>query len=380
MQLQNEPSRIPTLDGWRGVAILLVLVNHALFYSRFKNLFFAQQGRTAVDIFFVISGYIITARLLDEGNQLNLTAFYRRRAFRILPPVFVYLFILIAFAVFGFVHNVVPSELLGSLFFFRNFQLRGAYTGHLWSLAIEEQFYLLWPALLAFLRPRRALYAASIGALACAIWRHHCLAAAEASGQSLYYVSLRTDCRFDGLLIGCCMAILTTTPSARAWIRRIVPKETPFLCGFPAILLLSHSRGLPSIWFYFLTAIAIAATLFAEQGLAYKWLNLPALAWIGRISYGLYVYQQIFLLHPLEATSVPLWQTVPFNLLGTLTVATASFYFIERPLIRMAQRRGSGRLSEVSDSRSIPNFDNDNALPAISATGPESVYPISPRL
>ena len=343
MQATAESARIPTLDGWRGVSILLVLLSHAALYSRFHNLFWAQQGRTAVDIFFLISGYIITARLLDEGDDLNLPAFYYRRAFRILPPVALYLFVIAALSALRLIHGVTPSELLSSLLFFRNYHLPpsgGIYTGHFWSLAIEEHFYLLWPGLLAFLRPRRALYAASIGAIACALWRHHCFAAAAPSGSSLYFISLRTDCRLDGLLIGCCLAILTSSPSAsalsvRSWIRRNVPKETPILCGFPAIYLLTHSRGLPSLWLYLVIAIALGATLFAEPGLVHKFLNLRPLAWIGRISFGLYVYQQVFLLHPTDAP-IPHWQLFPLNLLLLFAVATLSYYFFERPISRIA--------------------------------------------
>ncbi|HXS13696.1 MAG TPA: acyltransferase [Acidobacteriaceae bacterium] len=340
MQPIDRAVRIPTLDGWRGVAILAVLINHIAFSTRFRIFLWAQQGLTAVDVFFVISGYIITARLLQEGGELNLTAFYCRRAIRILPPVIVYLSALAAFAAIGLVHGVTPAELLGSLFFFRNYQPllppdHGVYTIHFWSLAVEEHFYFLWPALLAFLRPRRALYLASIGALACALWRHYYLVAAVAGGRSLYLASLRTDCRFDGLLIGCSLAILTSSPSARAWIRRNVPKETPILCGFPALLLVASAPNLPSLWLYLLIGIALGATLFAEQGVAHKWLNLPPLVWLGRISYGLYVYQEVFLMHPGNALHRP-WQSFPLNLLLSLSVATVSYYVFERPLSRMA--------------------------------------------
>jgi peptidoglycan/LPS O-acetylase OafA/YrhL len=334
--------RIPTLDGWRGIAILMVLLDHAAFQSHLDQKLWAQQGRTGVDIFFVISGYIITARLLQEGDHIDLSAFYLRRAVRILPPVTVYLACIALFAWVGLLHDVTRSDLMGSLLFFRNYQMAahpgGTYTGHFWSLAIEEHFYLLWPGLLVLLRPRRALYAAAIGAPLCALWRIHCYAVNPDAGKSLFFVAIRTDCRLDGLLIGCALALILRHDSARKWVRTNFPKETPLLCCFPILLILSRSQGLPSIWLYLLIVVALCSTLLVQEGLAYKWLNYPPLIWLGRISYGLYVYEGVFLIHSLHATHIPLLQRFPINLCASLAAAVASFYLLERPLMRLVRK------------------------------------------
>ncbi|HEV2662154.1 MAG TPA: hypothetical protein VGU68_16220, partial [Ktedonobacteraceae bacterium] len=111
-------------------------------------------------------------------------------------------------------------------------------------------------------------------------------------------------------------------------------------------------------------AIAIGSTLFVHEGLVYKWLNLPALAWIGRISYGVYVYQEIFLMHPLHAQHLPRWQMFPLNLVLLFFLATASYYFFERPISRIAHRRfaasrPSAALVTVRDQESTyPELSN----------------------
>src|SRR5664279_2128555 len=118
--------RISTLDGWRGVAILLVLADHATQHSRFTGKMWASLGSFGVDIFFVLSGYIITARLIEERAEystITLSSFYKRRAFRILPLVVTYLFTLSVLSLFVDLVDFHWSEVAASLFFFRNYQI-----------------------------------------------------------------------------------------------------------------------------------------------------------------------------------------------------------------------------------------------------------------
>src|SRR4051812_39674608 len=143
---------LPTLDGWRGVAVLMVIVFHALAspYPVFRPL-----GGLGVSIFFALSGLLICNRLLAEfgrGGRIDLPGFYVRRAFRILPPAFAYLAALAALGA------ATPPELGSCLLFWRNYYTGGGWcTGHFWSLAVEEHFYLFFPVLLAWAGPRRAL-------------------------------------------------------------------------------------------------------------------------------------------------------------------------------------------------------------------------------
>jgi peptidoglycan/LPS O-acetylase OafA/YrhL len=164
---------LPTLDGWRAIAILAVIACHASgsyfypwgSYPSDSGLWIASLlGDKGVEIFFAISGFLICTRLLQEHHdtgRIGLKSFYLRRAFRILPPYFLYLVILASIAAAGVV-QVAPIEWWSCGFFFRNYipdlapPFSGWYTGHFWSLSIEEHFYLFWPLMLVLCGNARA--------------------------------------------------------------------------------------------------------------------------------------------------------------------------------------------------------------------------------
>jgi peptidoglycan/LPS O-acetylase OafA/YrhL len=343
-------NRIRTLDGWRGIAILLVMVDHLARNTTLEHQSWAQLGFFGVDIFFVLSGYIITARLLEEresSSTISLARFYQRRAFRILPPVVVYLALLCALSIFRDC-DLSPSQVAGSLFFFRNYQIAGNVAGistaHFWSLSIEEHFYLFWPLLLLRSGNRRALWIALMGALACGLWRiYDCAHPYGTIGRLLPGSDpglriLRTDLRLDGLLIGCALAILMSRAGVRSFILKNFPKETPLVCGALIFFEMRWHLGMPTLTKYILVAVSLASTLVVEEGLAYKWLNARLLVWIGTLSYSIYVWQQIFLfniaiLHPLGILNF-----FPYSLLGALVVACCSYYFLEQPMQRLGKR------------------------------------------
>jgi len=197
--------RIPTLDGWRGIAILLVLVNHFRVASGPEDwsYYLGQQG---VAIFFVLSGYLISSNLLREretNGKIALPRFYMRRFLRLAPTAICYLL---------FVKLVMRVRILPVLFFYRNYVEGSAFTGQFWSLSIEEQFYLAWPLFLVALRPRVALGVALGGAFSVAAWRFF-------STQEMMYTywwgTARTQYRADALLLGCALAILMRWTRAR---------------------------------------------------------------------------------------------------------------------------------------------------------------------
>jgi len=175
---------LKTLDGWRAIAITAVLFDHAVAYSplgRYPRLAaVAHIGPNGVSLFFAISGFLICSRLLEEqadwGN-INLTGFYIRRACRILPPAMLYLIAIGILSLFGTI-TVTWAEWWSSVFFFRNYLPgsaisggSGGYTIHYWSLAVEEHFYLLWPAALVFFGKRKARWFALLLAASIAVWR-----------------------------------------------------------------------------------------------------------------------------------------------------------------------------------------------------------------
>lgn len=343
-------NRIPTLDGWRGIAILLVMLDHAALGSRFNSQPWAHLGYFGVDIFFVLSGYIITARLLEEregSSTINLLRFYQRRAFRILPLVLTYLGSLCILSLFRNV-DLSPSQALSSLFFFRNYQVAGdpagITTGHFWSLSVEEHFYLMWPLLLFRFGNRRSLWIALFGAVGCGLWRiYDCAHPNGPVGRLLPGVDsglrmIRTDARLDGLLIGCALAILLSRRNVRDFVLKNFPKETPLLCGALIFFKMQWSLGYPTLTNYGLIAVSLASTLIVKEGLVYKWLNLRFLVWIGTVSFSLYVWQEFFLIHTSVLYPAGVLNVFPYNLMSLFVVASCSYYFIENPMQRLGKR------------------------------------------
>jgi peptidoglycan/LPS O-acetylase OafA/YrhL len=214
----HDHTRLPALDGLRGVAILLVLVHHvrSVFVPHLHPSL-VTGGFLGVDLFFVLSGFLITGLLLDEFRDrqgVSLPSFYRRRFMRLYPALVV---LLVAHAIYA-VRAGIPSEverdqLVSVLFYFSNWRetlIIPEGTGHLWSLAVEEQFYLLWPLVLVGLlwltHARRShigpIIAAGVATIALyRAWRWH-------DGMAFLFVYQRTDMRADALLIGAFAAVL----------------------------------------------------------------------------------------------------------------------------------------------------------------------------
>ena len=216
----NQPiQRIPTLDGWRGIAILMVLSDHlqrSFFLGPYGGHEWLMTGQHGVTLFFVLSGYLITSRLLSEP-KIDLKSFYIRRFFRLMPCAWTYLLALwiVGIAVHA---TIVGSDAWSCLFFVRNYipwheSATNMRTGHFWSLSIEEQFYLAWPPLLALLGRKRSPWLAVSGIVLCAAYRYHFWH--QYSGG---LVSQHTEVRIDALLYGCVFAILLRLPQLRRWI------------------------------------------------------------------------------------------------------------------------------------------------------------------
>jgi peptidoglycan/LPS O-acetylase OafA/YrhL len=338
-----------------------VVANHASLYSQAPDKLWSQSGLLGVDIFFVLSGYIITNRLLMERERsgtVNMKSFYLRRAFRILPLVFAFLISLCLLSQFVDLFHISRKEIVASLLLFRNYQEAlhpntGVYTSHFWSLSIEEHFYLLWPALFLWAGKRRALPLAAVGAMVCAMWRLH--ARLHPTTIPFHFTVMRTEFRMDGLLVGCGLAILLTNPNVGRFIYRNFPKETPLFCAFLIFFNELHTGGEPSLTTFVFIAVALASMLVVEEGLAHKWMNNRALVWLGSISYSLYVWQQLFLYRPaVEIAPLGRLSLFPFNLLAAIAVACCSYYFLEKPLIgigkRIDSRNRSRRIQQSLES------------------------------
>lgn len=351
--------RVAALDGWRGVAILLVIVNHRADSTRFEAHLWSILGGMGVDMFFVISGYIITTILLrerDRSGTICLSRFYLRRVFRLLPAAYVYLGVIVVLSRFVDLYSFTPWEVVSFLLFFRNYWAWlhphiGLYSSHLWSLAVEEHFYLVWPVSLLLVDERKAAWIAAALACGCAGWRlwsFHETAPALMRG-----LSMRTDMRADGLLLGCLLAIVLRSGRVRGLIYRNVPKETPILCGFPILLLEQRNLGYSSFVVSLLLTLAIASTLVVDEGLAYRWVTSRPMVAIGTVSYSLYLWQELLLARPaFGIRPLGLLNTFPCDFIALAAAVICSYYFVERPFIRFGASL-AGRSVEAAVMRAL---------------------------
>lgn len=335
--------RIRTLDGWRAIAILLVIWCHAagsIWPAGNDFLNYAKLGALGVDVFFALSGILITRLLIQEYEQsgrISLKAFYIRRAFRVQLPSYFYL------AVIG-VCSMIWSreEFFSSVFFLRNyFDVGGPYTSHLWSLAVEEHFYLIWPAFLAVASVKYGQRVALVAATGIGLWRalaSHLLPLLFSGAFAPY----RTDYRIDSLFWGCAFAFVLHR-------RESIKATLPFIAAY-VIVGQFDASSVHRLLFAVAFPLAITATATNPEWLASRVLDCSALRWIAKISYGLYLWQGVFLVQ--SVNSPHWWQRFPVNVLMAFAVAAIAYRFIDAPLQRIGHRianasRGTPRPHEV---------------------------------
>src|SRR5579862_5932438 len=215
---------LPTLDGWRACAVMAVIVSHFAYSSSIVNnaphwvhYVLIGSGVKGVQLFFAISGFLITSRLIEERNlsgRISLKRFYVRRVCRILPPAMTYLIVIALLGVAG----LIPIEWkywVSAVCFFRNYMPVGGGTVldiHYWTLSVEEQFYLIWPALLVLFGVARGKYTAAVLTFAVWIWRW--MATYQIWGARVGQGDWsRAEMCFDGLLIGCFFALILDSPT-----------------------------------------------------------------------------------------------------------------------------------------------------------------------
>ncbi|HEY8794707.1 MAG TPA: acyltransferase [Gemmatimonadaceae bacterium] len=344
---------IPTLDGWRAVAIIAVMASHAGHsYSAplGRDSFFDRisSGTHGVNLFFAISGLLITSRLLEEwdtAGRVSLKRFYIRRAFRILPPALLYLACVALLGAIGLL-PVVREEFVAATLFYRNYlpailgpRGAGFFTSHYWSLGVEEHFYLFWPALLLFAGRKRALPVAIIVAVLVAVWRHF-----EAWREIMLYNAIqptyfaRSDTRIDSIMWGVVAALALSRPEVRAWIERYLSTIVmlAFAALYGAIVFRYGTR--PTFWEAMIVPVIVVGTVLRPYSIVGKALENPVMRWIGRLSYSLYLWEFFFVYYPGVPTTLGVWQTFPVNLIATVACAAASYYLVERPLVRLGHR------------------------------------------
>jgi peptidoglycan/LPS O-acetylase OafA/YrhL len=348
----KRPSRIPSLDGLRAVSIFMVVALHTL--QRFSITHHVAYGwyspLNGVPIFFEISGFLITSLLLQEHEKtgsISLRDFYIRRVFRILPPLYFYIAVVVLLGVLGRL-ELYKLSLISAVFFFHNVAPDPSMWSleHLWSISVEEQFYLWWPcALVLCLRrsPAAGRKAAAMIAFVILIispplrvlfgmQRHHPL---------LHEIGIRFI-NLDFLMFGCIVALLQHTRRFESIYRAATriwwaPVAAMFVFNFIAARYENYFN-LPVGFTLSGAAIAIFllwCTRNPESSVG-RALNWAPIVHIGVLSYSIYLWQTLFLHH--ENISVfgtsPIGK-FPLNWLGFMAAATFSYYVIERPSLRL---------------------------------------------
>lgn len=334
--------RIPALDGLRAVGVLLVILSHAAVTRGFpvsgSKAVLGRLGTVGVDVFFVLSGFLITSLLCrerDRSSRISLGAFYVRRVLRIVPAYVCFLLFVAALSFTGRA-AVARADWLAAATYTMNFRAHPAWeVGHIWSLSIEEHFYLLWPPLFAFL-PRRAAIVGLAGVLLFeAIVRIAILSWSPAMSVE---TELWTFTRLDPIAAGCLLALISRSPAGFRSLEVVVrrwPVAAALVIAATAGSMLSGKFEMgvaPS-----LSALALAALVWSAIRSEPRWLETRLIVTIGVGSYSLYLWQEVFL----NPGRLEWWTRFPQNLAFVALFAALSYRLIEQPFVRIKQRRAT---------------------------------------
>ncbi len=368
---------MPALDGLRALAVAAVVAYHF-------GIHWADGGYLGVDFFFVLSGFLITGLLVGEWNSrstIGLRSFWFRRARRLLPAVMLLLVVLSVYSRLGgpdIVQSTFKADGMATLFYYANWHLilthQSYFTQfevpstlrHTWSLAIEEQFYLVWPLLIlaglrigrhrggrgarhSRTRPRRLPRPV-------AFWATVALAAASATEMIVLYdrapaanlsrIYYGTDTRAFELLIGAALALAVTgKPDHPARTRRLLHVLAPLAALVLGVLWVTAGDDSqnPSPWMFhgglvvagLLAAVVIAGVAQPDAGGFGRMLSVPPLRWVGGISYGIYLWHwPVYVLMTDVTTGLGGSALLVARLAATLGASAASFYLLERPFRR----------------------------------------------
>jgi peptidoglycan/LPS O-acetylase OafA/YrhL len=338
-------SRLPGLDGLRAVGVFTVLVAHTVVTRGMPGDF----GPTA---FFVLSGFLITRLLERERNNtgtVSIRRFYLGRTLRIFPAYYAFLllsYLLDARAGQQWSNAFLANAVTYTVNYFNAFNHHPTTSiAHAWSLAVEEQFYILWPlafVLLAARGRRTLIIGMCLAALAGIAWRSWLILAAQVD---VSYVYNAFETRFDNLAVGCLLAL------ALEYRRVVVAAEW---CArrswYPLVtlaLLLTSRTLLPGTYHWsigltvdaLLVAVAIVQVLQLSRTRLWSWLEWPAVRYLGAISYPMYLY---------HAWGDSIGRRVPGDLLAlefvagvvaTIALAAVSYHIIELPILKLKPRR-----------------------------------------
>ena len=346
-------TQYPSLNGLRALSILLVIFHHLdlqnnVFVSVYDNkwiepfLFLITDGHFGVNVFFVISGFLITSIMLDEENSSGKIAtgkFYIRRVLRIFPAYFFLLLFYFVLQLLGVIHINNESWLTALTYTkYINWPLEW-YTAHAWSLSIEEQFYLFWPLVFMLGEKQRKWIAFALVLIVPFVRIFNNLNPQDWLNELTIFK------RIDAIAIGCLFAIYKE--KILTWMKPHWKKI--FYLSFLIILSLPYLKewtekndlgfifiplgGTHGIIGNLVIGFIMMFSVFGPQGIWFKFLNLRMINYIGILSYSLYLWQQFFI-----NKTANWYDSFPVNLCCIIIMALFSYYFVEKPFLKLKSK------------------------------------------
>jgi peptidoglycan/LPS O-acetylase OafA/YrhL len=365
--LNRQPQGyLPTLDGWRALSITAVILCHDKLHQigPFSTVWLYDHGYLGVNVFFTISGLLICSRLLAEEKKtgsIGISNFYVRRAFRILPPAIFYLAVIALLAGVAGLPVGIP-EILAAIFFVHNYSfffmhlqsVYPYYTSHFWSLAVEEHFYFILPALLVFAPKRWRI--PSLLTLAILVGVHRFLHRTTAMNH--------TEMRLDALLVPAAIAIALQKDSIRAQLTRWLRLWPLLAVAMFALVTYGSSFQLQSLALAWITLFLLLGTILRPASLFGRFLELPTIRWIGRLSYSLYLWHPLFVVTHFGnvAPRLSALQQWPLCIVMTFACSLFSYYFVEQPCIRLGHRVASRLAERKRNTQGLPQPESEAAL------------------
>lgn len=338
--MNNQTTRIPSLDGLRTFSIALVIISHLSYSYNLTSL--ANLGDLGVRIFFVISGFLITGLLLkelDENDSINLAKFYFRRTLRIFPAFYFFVFFILFLMLSGKI-LLTFSQFIPVLTYTSNYFYPASWElDHVWSLSVEEQFYLIFPGILAFFGRRKTKILLGLAVLLCPLIRlfdYQIFAEAKE-----IWLTKGFHANVDSLAVGCLLAFMREKLHNNNIYKGLV--NSPFLFFLPILIIFVNElidyKHLYLGLFFSLNNLLIAffidwSVTNSEQNFVGKLLNTKLFIFIGMMSYSIYLWQQPFL-NPDPPIK---YFAFPFGLVPFLIFTCFSYFVVEKFFLN--HRRG----------------------------------------
>jgi len=349
-----QGSYYPSLNGLRAIAIIMVIVSHFHLKGAFYEIVF--NGKIGVLLFFVISGFLITTLCIKEKvitDNISLKNFYIRRALRIFPVAYLFIVVIIILN-FAFKLNIHYINLIGASLYLMDFSSYfrkyyfSWYTGHYWSLSVEEQFYLIIPFIL---KRKFQVYLIVILSIVFALplvisFQYVC----PALNFGFFYAFTHFIFKFQAIAVGCLFSVLVFKYPVSKRVFGI-GKVVFNILAFFLILVIPYDDlfNLESVFTGLLISLLIGyliiSNIILQNDIAFRFLNIKLLNIIGVLSYSIYIWQQIFT--SMDKKLPGFMVNYPYNILCIIIVSCCSYYFYERSFLKLKSKFNNVKTNQI---------------------------------